>query len=60
MPDVYCSRCGFLVPPNERLKSRHTGDTYCLNIDECSRRARNDLTFEEISELGKKVTRAMS
>lgn len=50
-----CSRCGFELPPTFRIKSKHTGAYYCADLVSCDRRARNDLTDEEITWLARKV-----
>lgn len=56
---IECSRCGFDIPPALRIKSKHTGHYYCRDLDACARRARNDLTFEEMFMLADKTERKL-
>lgn len=55
----FCARCGFELKPSQRIKSKHTGFSYCLHLNECERRAHGDLTYEEIVMYAEQLTAAL-
>lgn len=56
MREILCGRCGFKVSPTQRIKSRHTGVSYCSNFEDCDRRTKGeDLTYAEIVEVANRV-----
>lgn len=48
-----CDVCGFPVEYSYCVLSDHTGKYYCLDMDECGRRAREELTLDEVCVLAK-------
>ena len=54
-----CGRCGFPTSAGMRVRSKATGQFYCGDLEQCSRRAANLLTFEEIGGLIRGVEREL-
>lgn len=50
-----CATCGFEIDPARHIYSKHTGLYYCVDLDNCHRRAKNDLNYGEISQLTSRI-----
>lgn len=54
-----CSLCGLPVDSKHHVYSHYTGLFYCSDLDNCHRRAKNNLTIEEAETLTNMVIEAI-